>query len=95
MKITKTNAMRQCDTHKINYQIYTYDTSDGHIDGISVANKCNQDPAMVYKTLVTIGQSKKIYVFVNHKYGFFNCVDFLPKFDINSAHFIHLYDLRQ
>ena len=64
MKITKTNAMRQCDTHKINYQIYTYDTSDGHIDGISVANKCNQDPTMVYKTLVTIGQSKKIYVFV-------------------------------
>ena len=64
MKISKTNAMRQCDTHKINYQIYTYDTSDGHIDGVSVANKCNQDPLMVYKTLVTVGQSKKIYVFV-------------------------------
>ena len=64
MKVTKTNAMRQCDTHKIQYQVYTYDASDGHIDGISVANKCHQDPKMVYKTLVTISNNKKINVFV-------------------------------
>lgn len=64
MKISKTNAMRQLDRSKIKYEVYTYDTSDGHIDGISVAQKCNQDPRLVYKTLVTRSASKKIYVFV-------------------------------
>ncbi len=64
MKINKTNAMRQFDKEKIKYEVYTYDASDGQIDGISVASKCNQDPKMVYKTLVARGHSKKIYVFV-------------------------------
>lgn len=64
MKISKTNAMRLCDKYKIQYQVYTYDVSDHQIDGISVANKCGQDPKMVYKTLVTKGNSKQIYVFV-------------------------------
>ena len=60
----KTNAMRQFDTKKIKYQTYSYDASDGQIDGISVANKCNQDPKQVFKTLVTISNTKKIHVFV-------------------------------
>ena len=64
MKISKTNAMRQFDKYKMKYEVYTYDASDGNIDGISVAKKCNQDPKRVYKTLVARGQSKKIYVFV-------------------------------
>lgn len=64
MKISKTNAMRQFDKYKMKYEVYTYDASDGNIDGISVAKKCNQDPKMVYKTLVARGHSKKIYVFV-------------------------------
>lgn len=64
MKIVKTNAMRQLDKNKIKYDVYTYDASDGFIDGQSVAKKCNQDPVILYKTLVTRGHSKKIYVFV-------------------------------
>ena len=64
MKNVKTNAMRQLDAKKVKYEVYTYDTDDGMIDGISVAQKCHQDVKLVYKTLVTRSASKKIYVFV-------------------------------
>ena len=64
MKFDKTNAMRILDRAKINYEYFTYDASDGHIDGISVAEKMNQNPDFVYKTLVTVGHSKNHYVFV-------------------------------
>ncbi len=63
-KETKTNAMRQLDTAGIAYQIHTYETEDGRIDGISVAGKCGEDPEMVFKTLVTIGDDRNHYVFV-------------------------------
>ncbi|MFT8361625.1 MAG: Cys-tRNA(Pro) deacylase [Sporolactobacillus sp.] len=60
----KTNAMRLLDAEKIAYQAQTYDISDGLIDGLSVARKCGEDPASVYKTLVTQGHSGEFYVFV-------------------------------
>jgi Cys-tRNA(Pro)/Cys-tRNA(Cys) deacylase len=60
----KTNAMRILDTKKINYNVLTYDSQDGKIDGISVAHNIVKDPRMVYKTLVTQGNSGNIYVFV-------------------------------
>lgn len=64
MKITKTNAMRILDKAKLKYECHTYEAEDGHIDGMSVANKCNQDPKKVFKTLITRGSSKNLYVFV-------------------------------
>lgn len=63
-KVQKTNAMRILDKNKIDYNALTYDCSDGHIDGVSVAEKTGQAPETVYKTLVTIGGSKELYVFV-------------------------------
>lgn len=60
----KTNAMRILDRNKIDYTPLTYDASDGHIDGAAVAEKTGQLPETVYKTLVTIGNSKALYVFV-------------------------------
>lgn len=60
----KTNAMRILDKSKIEYNALTYDASDGHIDGAAVAKKTGQDPETVYKTLVTIGNSRNLYVFV-------------------------------
>ncbi len=60
----KTNAMRILDKNKIKYNALEYDCSDGHIDGASVAEKTGQEPKTVYKTLVTIGNSKNLYVFV-------------------------------
>lgn len=60
----KTNAMRILDTENIQYRVQTYDISDGLIDGISVAEKCGENPENVYKTLVTQGHSGDFYVFV-------------------------------
>lgn len=63
-KVKKTNAMRILDKENINYTIITYDCKDGKIDGISVAEKIKKHPQYVYKTLVTQGNSKEIYVFI-------------------------------
>lgn len=64
MAQAKTNAQRMLEKEKIPYLAHTYETEDGHIDGISVAHKMGIDPAVVFKTLVTRGASKGIYVFV-------------------------------
>lgn len=63
-KIQKTNAMRILDKEKIEYNMKTYDTSDGKIDGVSVAKKVNRSENEIFKTIVTIGASKDIYVFI-------------------------------
>lgn len=60
----KTNVMRVLDKNKIIYNTYEYDISDDKIDGVSVAKKLNQDPNKVFKTLVTQGVTKALYVFV-------------------------------
>lgn len=60
----KTNVMRILDKNKINYEVITYDISDDKIDGVSVVEKTGQDLNEVYKTLVTIGDSRELYVFV-------------------------------
>jgi Cys-tRNA(Pro)/Cys-tRNA(Cys) deacylase len=60
----KTNAMRILDGKRINYTAYTYDSKDGKIDGVSVAQKIGKDAQYVYKTLVAHGNNKNIYVFI-------------------------------
>ena len=64
MAEAKTNAVRIVEKSKVPFVVQTYDHSDGAIDGVSVAAKLGQDPAQVYKTLVTRGASKNLYVFV-------------------------------
>ncbi len=64
MAKVKTNAMRILDTQKVPYEILTYDANDGKIDGVAVAGKIGRDAAQVYKTLVAVGASKNLYVFV-------------------------------
>ena len=64
MSKVKTNAMRILDAKKVNYNMMTYDSQDGQIDGVSVARKTGKDPDLVYKTLVAQGSSKAYYVFV-------------------------------
>lgn len=59
----KTNAMRILDKNKINYKIYSYDSSKA-ISGIEVAHSLKQNPDMVFKTLVTTAKSKVHYVFL-------------------------------
>lgn len=64
MSNLKTNVMRILDKAGISYSTYTYDASDGLIDGISVAEKMGKPVEQVYKTLVTQGASREYYVFV-------------------------------
>jgi Cys-tRNA(Pro)/Cys-tRNA(Cys) deacylase len=64
MAQSKTNAMRMLEKAKITYQFHEYDHEDGAIDGVSVAEKLQQNPDQVFKTLVTQGASKQFYVFV-------------------------------
>lgn len=63
-KVIKTNAMRILDSKKVNYEMITYESKDGKIDGISVAHKIGVDETNVFKTLVSQGTSKELYVFV-------------------------------
>ena len=64
MKEQKTNAMRILEQKKIPYRSLDYPHGDGAVDGVAVAQLTGQDPATVFKTLVTVGASKAHYVFV-------------------------------
>lgn len=59
----KTNVMRLLEQKKVPYQYFTYESA-GAISGLEVAEKLGQDPAQVFKTLVTTGRSGAHYVFV-------------------------------
>jgi Cys-tRNA(Pro)/Cys-tRNA(Cys) deacylase len=60
----KTNVMRILDAHGIAYAHYAYESADNMIDGVTVARLIGKDPAIVYKTLVTVGKTGAYYVFV-------------------------------
>ncbi|WP_449540222.1 Cys-tRNA(Pro) deacylase [Ferdinandcohnia sp. Marseille-Q9671] len=60
----KTNAMRILDSKNIHYTIFTYESNDGKIDGVSVAHKIGIDPKKVFKTLVAQGNSNETFVFI-------------------------------
>ena len=63
MADVKTNVMRLLDKAQINYQSHCYADTDA-VSGMEVANALKQDPAKVFKTLVTVGKTKEHYVFV-------------------------------
>jgi len=55
--------MRILDQRKIQYNHYTYADTDA-ISGVEVALILGENPAQVFKTLVTTGKSKRNYVFM-------------------------------
>lgn len=59
----KTNAMRILDKHKIAYKTHSYANTNA-ISGVEVATVLNQNPAQVFKTLVTTAKSGTHYVFM-------------------------------
>lgn len=59
----KTNVMRALDKLKIKYNHYSYADTDA-ISGVEVAQVLGQNPDRVFKTLVTVGKTKQIYVFM-------------------------------
>ena len=62
-KQDKTNVMRILDQKKVEYIVHDY-SDTGMIAGDDVARVLNEDPNMVFKTLVTVGKSKTNYVFM-------------------------------
>ena len=61
----RTNVMRILDQKKIPYVPHSYPHQEGEaVDGAAVAGLLGRDPADVYKTLVTRGNSNAHYVFV-------------------------------
>lgn len=64
-KEAKTNAMRMLERAKIAYTAHEYPHEEGAaVDGATVAALTGQDPAKVFKTLVTQGADRNFYVFV-------------------------------
>ena len=62
-KQEKTNVMRLLDQKKIEYKEYICEEAEG-LTGLEIAERMGQNPEQAFKTLVTIGASKKNYVFV-------------------------------
>ena len=62
-KQEKTNVMRVLEQKKIPYEAHYYDSAEA-ISGMEVATILGQNPNQVFKTLVTVGASKRNYVFV-------------------------------
>lgn len=60
----KTNAMRILDREKIPYTTHEYPHGNDAVDGVTVATLMGQNPACVFKTLVTKGTGRDYYVFV-------------------------------
>ena len=59
----KTNAIRALDQKKIKFEIHYYDP-DVAVSGNEVSKILGEEEPRVFKTLVTVGKSKKYYVFV-------------------------------
>ena len=59
----KTNVMRILDRSKVDYSVHSY-VGSGAISGVEVAEALDENPAQVFKTLVTTGASKTHYVFL-------------------------------
>lgn len=62
--VEKTNVMRLLESSGIDYTAHSYDSADGKIDGLSVAEKIGQAPETVFKTLLTVAGGGEICVFV-------------------------------
>ena len=62
-KIEKTNVMRVLDQKKAVYTPHYYEDTDA-VSGAEVAAVLHQDPARVFKTLVTVAASGEHYVFL-------------------------------
>ncbi len=64
MKEQKTNAMRILEQKKIPYRALEYPHGEAPVDGETVAELTGSNPDTVFKTLVSVGASRRNYVFV-------------------------------
>jgi len=62
--VEKTNVMRLLENSGIAYMAHGYDSVDGKIDGVSVAEKIGKELSTVFKTLLTMAPNNEICVFI-------------------------------
>ena len=62
-QIEKTNVMRVLDQKKVAYESHSY-TPDATMTGEEIAALLGEDPAHVFKTLVTRGKTGQYFLFV-------------------------------
>ena len=63
-KIQKTNAMRLLDSAGLDYEMASYDYDESDLSGVHAAAELGVSPEIVFKTLVTRGDSNAFFVFV-------------------------------
>lgn len=61
--MSKTNAIRIVESHKINFETFSYDVDENDLSGETVALKIGNDGETVFKTLVCIGDKTGHIVF--------------------------------
>ncbi len=61
--MSKTNAIRILESHKIVFETFSYEVDENDLSGETVAKKINVDPESVFKTLVCIGDKSGHIVF--------------------------------
>ena len=64
MKKQKTNAMRILDSNRLPYEVFSYSHGTEPVAGLAVAKQLQEDPEQVFKTLVTVANTKEYIVFV-------------------------------
>ncbi len=60
----KTNVQRILEKAKIPYVPHSFQVEEEHLDGVTAAQRIGLPPERVFKTLVTRGASKGLFVFV-------------------------------
>lgn len=93
-KEIKTNAMRILEKEKIPFICHTYECEE-FTDGIQVADMLSLPHEKVYKTLVTIGNSKNYFVFVIPVAGELDLKKAAKSVGEKSLSMIHVKDINQ
>ena len=61
--MTVTNAMRLLRQAGIDYEVFSYEVDENDLSGVHAAAALGIDPDRMFKTLVTRGESRALYVF--------------------------------
>ena len=61
--MTVTNAMRLLRQAGIDYEVFSYEVDENDLSGVHAAAVLGIDPDRMFKTLVTRGESRALYVF--------------------------------
>ena len=95
-KETKTNAMRMLERAKIPYTAHEYPHEEGvAVDGVHVAESIGEDPARVFKTLVTQGADRNYYVFVIPVAGTLDLKKAARSVGVKSVAMLHVADINK